>query len=101
MSATIEGGCDRARGGDRAEVHAEDRRFVGTIDYVPPAQIEGGTVDCGADVYSLSTCSTEACLPTSAYAVYLSLKSTASTWMSVTLIEIVYFPALFAFVWRL
>ena len=61
-----------------------DRRFVGTIDYVPPAQIEGGTVDCGADVYSLSTCSTEAWLPTSAYAVYLSLKSTASTWMSLT-----------------
>src|SRR5947207_1955945 len=30
-----------------------DRGFVGTIDYVPPEQIEGGTVDRRADVYSL------------------------------------------------
>jgi len=30
-----------------------DRGFVGTIDYVPPEQIEGGTVDGRADVYSL------------------------------------------------
>ena len=30
-----------------------DRGFVGTIDYVPPEQIEGGTVDARADVYSL------------------------------------------------
>src|SRR5439155_14408062 len=27
--------------------------FVGTIDYVPPEQIEGGTIDRRADVYSL------------------------------------------------
>jgi serine/threonine protein kinase/ABC-type oligopeptide transport system substrate-binding subunit len=30
-----------------------ERGFVGTIDYVPPEQIEGGTVDGRADVYSL------------------------------------------------
>ena len=30
-----------------------DRAFVGTIDYVPPEQIEGGAVDGRADVYSL------------------------------------------------
>jgi tRNA A-37 threonylcarbamoyl transferase component Bud32 len=30
-----------------------DRGFVGTIDYVPPEQIEGGTIDARADVYSL------------------------------------------------
>jgi serine/threonine protein kinase len=30
-----------------------DRGFVGTIDYVPPEQIEGGTVDRRADIYSL------------------------------------------------
>jgi ABC-type transport system substrate-binding protein len=30
-----------------------DRAFVGTIDYVPPEQIEGGTIDGRADVYSL------------------------------------------------
>jgi tRNA A-37 threonylcarbamoyl transferase component Bud32 len=30
-----------------------DRGFVGTIDYVPPEQIEGGQVDARADVYSL------------------------------------------------
>ena len=30
-----------------------DRGFVGTIDYVPPEQIEGATVDARADVYSL------------------------------------------------
>jgi tRNA A-37 threonylcarbamoyl transferase component Bud32 len=30
-----------------------DRGFVGTIDYVPPEQIEGSTVDARADVYSL------------------------------------------------
>ncbi len=30
-----------------------DRGFAGTIDYVPPEQIEGGTVDGRADVYSL------------------------------------------------
>jgi ABC-type transport system substrate-binding protein len=30
-----------------------DRTFVGTIDYVPPEQIEGGTIDGRADVYSL------------------------------------------------
>ena len=30
-----------------------DRGFVGTIDYVPPEQIQGGTVDARADVYSL------------------------------------------------
>jgi ABC-type transport system substrate-binding protein len=30
-----------------------DRGFVGTIDYVPPEQIEGGSVDARADVYSL------------------------------------------------
>ena len=31
-----------------------DRGFVGTIDYVPPEQIEGGTIDGRADVYSLA-----------------------------------------------
>jgi serine/threonine protein kinase len=30
-----------------------DRGFVGTIDYVPPEQIEGGAIDGRADVYSL------------------------------------------------
>jgi hypothetical protein len=30
-----------------------DRGFVGTIDYVPPEQIEGGTIDGRADEYSL------------------------------------------------
>ena len=30
-----------------------DRGFVGTIDYVPPEQIEGGSIDRRADVYSL------------------------------------------------
>src|SRR5437763_6970481 len=30
-----------------------ERGFVGTIDYVPPEQIEGGKIDGRADVYSL------------------------------------------------
>jgi ABC-type transport system substrate-binding protein len=30
-----------------------DSGFVGTIDYIPPEQIEGGTIDGRADVYSL------------------------------------------------
>jgi ABC-type transport system substrate-binding protein/tRNA A-37 threonylcarbamoyl transferase component Bud32 len=30
-----------------------ERGFVGTIDYVPPEQIEGGTIDRRGDVYSL------------------------------------------------
>jgi len=30
-----------------------DRGFVGTIDYVPPEQIEGRTIDARSDVYSL------------------------------------------------
>src|ERR671928_1705178 len=30
-----------------------ERGFVGTIDYVPPEQIEGGTIDGRADVYAL------------------------------------------------
>ena len=38
-----------------------DRGFVGTIDYVPPEQIEGGAVDARADVYSL-TCVLYECL---------------------------------------
>jgi serine/threonine protein kinase/ABC-type transport system substrate-binding protein len=31
-----------------------DRGFVGTIDYVPPEQVEGGAIDGRADVYSLA-----------------------------------------------
>ena len=31
-----------------------DRGFVGTIDYVPPEQIEGGSADARADEYSLA-----------------------------------------------
>ena len=31
-----------------------DRGFVGTIDYVPPEQIEGGQIDARADEYSLA-----------------------------------------------
>src|SRR5213079_2251843 len=30
-----------------------ERGFIGTIDYVPPEQIEGGEIDGRADVYSL------------------------------------------------
>jgi serine/threonine-protein kinase len=30
-----------------------DRGFAGTIDYVPPEQIEGGAIDHRADIYSL------------------------------------------------
>ncbi len=30
-----------------------DRGFVGTVDYIPPEQIEGGEIDGRADVYSL------------------------------------------------
>ena len=30
-----------------------ERGFVGTIDYVPPEQVEGGSIDGRADVYSL------------------------------------------------
>jgi ABC-type transport system substrate-binding protein/tRNA A-37 threonylcarbamoyl transferase component Bud32 len=30
-----------------------DRGFVGTIDYVPPEQVEGGSIDGRADVYAL------------------------------------------------
>src|SRR5262245_54577348 len=30
-----------------------DRGFVGTIDYVPPEQVEGGPIDGRADIYSL------------------------------------------------
>jgi len=30
-----------------------ERGFVGTIDYVPPEQIEGGSIDARADIYSL------------------------------------------------
>jgi predicted Ser/Thr protein kinase len=30
-----------------------DRGLIGTIDYIPPEQIEGGTIDGQADVYSL------------------------------------------------
>jgi serine/threonine protein kinase/ABC-type transport system substrate-binding protein len=38
-----------------------ERGFVGTIDYVPPEQIEGGTIDGRADVYSLG-CTLYECL---------------------------------------
>jgi serine/threonine-protein kinase len=38
-----------------------DRRFVGPVDYVPPEQIEGGSLDARADVYSLG-CVLFACL---------------------------------------
>jgi hypothetical protein len=31
-----------------------ERGFVGTVDYVPPEQIEGGSIDGRADVYSLA-----------------------------------------------
>ena len=31
-----------------------DRGLVGTVDYIPPEQIEGGDIDGRADVYSLS-----------------------------------------------
>jgi predicted Ser/Thr protein kinase len=30
-----------------------DRGMIGTIDYIPPEQIEGGAIDARADVYSL------------------------------------------------
>ena len=30
-----------------------DRGFIGTIDYIPPEQVEGGSIDGRADVYSL------------------------------------------------
>ena len=47
--------CDfgLARHVSSASSLTSDRGFVGTIDYVPPEQIEGGDVDGRADVYSL------------------------------------------------
>jgi tRNA A-37 threonylcarbamoyl transferase component Bud32 len=47
--------CDfgLARHASTASSLTGDRGFVGTIDYVPPEQIEGGTIDARADVYSL------------------------------------------------
>jgi tRNA A-37 threonylcarbamoyl transferase component Bud32 len=47
--------CDfgLARHASSASSLTGDRGFVGTIDYVPPEQIEGGQVDARADVYSL------------------------------------------------
>jgi tRNA A-37 threonylcarbamoyl transferase component Bud32 len=47
--------CDfgLARHASSASSLTGDRGFVGTIDYVPPEQIEGGKIDARADVYSL------------------------------------------------
>jgi serine/threonine-protein kinase len=47
--------CDfgLARHASSASSLTGDRGFVGTIDYVPPEQIEGGKIDGRADAYSL------------------------------------------------
>jgi tRNA A-37 threonylcarbamoyl transferase component Bud32 len=47
--------CDfgLARHVSTARSLTSDRGLIGTIDYIPPEQIEGGTIDGRADVYSL------------------------------------------------
>jgi hypothetical protein len=48
--------CDfgLARHASSASSLTTDRGLVGTIDYIPPEQIEGGEIDGRADVYSLA-----------------------------------------------
>jgi serine/threonine-protein kinase len=59
--------CDfgLARHVSTASSLTSDRGLIGTIDYIPPEQIEGGSVDGRADVYSLG-CVLFECLTESA-----------------------------------